>query len=136
MSKGEQQTRPGISTLGREFRLSVAQRTFDTLQSCVQGNNGQADDNNVWHSARIVNNLVWLSSPGDRSRYDQVSPILTVAVCGACLTCWEHIRKAIPAGELLIGTLNRSFFRGSIQDIAIMNPFARFQYKNIIIPAL
>src|SRR5690242_17423088 len=42
------------------------------------------------------------------------------------LTIWEHIRKAIPARELLIGTLNRSFFRGSIQDIAVMNPFARF----------
>src|SRR5258708_346621 len=45
MSKGEQQTRHEVSTLGRKFRISVAQCTFDALSVSVHGRNQQTEWN-------------------------------------------------------------------------------------------
>lgn len=62
MSKGEQQTRHEVSTLGRETRISVTQRTLDALSISLRGRNQQ--------SAWIVVNLYAGLFPSFRTTFN------------------------------------------------------------------
>jgi hypothetical protein len=50
------------------------------------------------------------------------------------LARWKHIREAIPARKLLIGSVNRPFFRGCSENVPIANPFPGIQHQRLALP--